>query len=246
MRIEFNIQLKKIVVAVCLVASVVSIAAAQANPYLDIKNWSGSVMQPGGRGLKVNPEGIVKDGTGLKMAGFHLGREAQYSLNTDLAKNFEDKLVTLTVKLDGEFVAADASFLAFVQRGSSPNSIFWSQPCYALLFKADKIEVQKHGKGTNPNLTYKYSDFPAVGFKAFPIGKPVKVSYGIIKKGSFPTMIVKINGVEICSVVDSRYGQTVRPAPNNVFMISIIATNKEVSGDLATRSSLTVSNIEVE
>lgn len=224
--------------------SLSSYVFAQANPYLDPKNWVGAMNVS--RQMVDNPSGVSQQGGALKLAGFHLGKEAQYSLNSELSKTLENKLVTLSINLNGEFVGADSSFLALVRLASSPKTIFWSQQCYAVLFKGTQIEVQKHGKGTNPNLVYKYSDFPALGFKTFPVNQLVKVTYGIVKDGPFPRMSVKLNGVEICNVLDNKYGQTVRPMPNNIFAVGVIATNKEAAGSVASASSLLISNFEVQ
>lgn len=241
---EYKTNITRLSFAALFLAIVSGFCFAEAKGYLDPGNWTAGVNKSGS--MKANPTAITKEANGLKLAGFYLGKEAQYALKSELAKDFENKLISITVNFNGEFVGGDSSFLALAMRASSPLTIFWNQQCYALLFKSSQLEIQKHGKGTNPNIVFKYSDLPALGFKTFPIGKPVKITYGIVKEGSFPQMVVKVNGVEVAKILDNRYGQTVKPAPNNVFLVGVIATNKEAPGDDTSRSSLTITDLKVE
>jgi hypothetical protein len=221
----------------------VATLAAQANPLLDPKNWTAGVVID--KVMNANPTGVTQDNGGLRLGGFNLGKEAQYSLSSSNAAAFANKLITVTMNLTGDFVGTDYSFLSLVLRGSSPLTIFWSQPCYNINIKKTKVEVQKHGKGVNPNLIFNYADFPALKFKEFPIGQPVQVSFGVVKDAAFPRMVVKINGVVICNALDNKFGQTVKVMPNNVFMIDVVATNKD-DGSGESKSNLYVTSIIAE
>ncbi len=228
---------------VALFMALVSNAAfGQVNEALDPKNWESYRKIKEDR-IKMD-DTITADGSALKLSGFHLGINSQYALKSSVASKFTNKMVTIKMRFDGEFVGADSSFIALGLLGTSAQTEIWNQPCYALLFKSTKIEIQKHGKGTNPNFTIKYSDFPALGFKTFPVGKEVKVSYGIIQEGRTPRWIIKINDVEIFNGLDNKYGQSVKANPNNVFLVGLFATNKEISGNIDSNSSLTITSME--
>lgn len=235
-------MMRTIVATVCFWTITAALAVAQIPGSLNTANWT--AYRQIKEVYKATPENISKEGTYLKLAGFHLGMNPQYSLAAPIATKLENKLVSVKMKFEGEFVSPEASFISLSLLGTSAQTIFWNQPCYALLLKSNKIEVQKHGKGTNPNFQIKYADFPSLGFKTFPIGKEVKVTFGIIREGAFPRWIVKINDVELFNGLDNKYGQTIRPNPNNLFIIGLFATNKEISGDDTSRSSLSISSIE--
>ncbi len=230
-------------IASVLVLTLVSVMAsfAQVPEVVKASNWEGTSIVAGKR--KAVPDYIAQSSNSLKLMGSYVSTESIYGLKAALSKQFENKLVDYKLTFNGDFTSGEASFIALVQRGSSVGSIFWQQQCYALLLKGDKIEVQKHGKGNNPNLTFRYADFPALGFKTFPIGQEVTVSYGIIQEDRFPRMIVKINGVEMVSVLDNKYGQTVRPNPNNRLLVGMISTNREDRNDLSPKSHILIHSI---
>ncbi|MBN2656008.1 MAG: hypothetical protein JXR86_03040 [Spirochaetales bacterium] len=209
---------------------------------MDIANWK--AYKAVESRMEEQPENIEATSEGLKLSGFHLGGNAQYSLASSVANEFKDELITMKMIFDGEFVSPDASFIFLALRGTSESTIFWSQQCYAFLFKGTKIEVQKHGRGTNPNHQLNYSEFSELGFDKFPVGEEVEIKYGVINNGRIPEWVLYINGVEIFRGPDNRYGQRVNYNPNMLLQVGMCATNKEVLGDNTSRSSLLITSIE--
>ena len=237
-------RIGRMMVAVLFGACAMSPLTAQVAHTLDAKNWTG--WKEDNKVMISKPENVKQEGSALRLMGYHLGGNPQYALKADVAKTFANKMVTAQVKFTGEFVSADASFLAFAQRISSAQTIFWSQPSYCVLFKGTKIEVQKQGKGVNPNLVFRYADFPTLGFKTFPVDQEVKVSFGVITAGSFPRVVVKVNDVAVCDFLDNKYGQTVRPNDNNLFIVGLFATNKEDANNPNPNSSLLITSLTAE
>lgn len=225
-----------------LAMGVAQVAAAAPSPLLDAKNWV-AYKNVKDQYLQAQ-ENIIQEKDGLKLLGFHLGGNPQYSLSAPLVAQFQNKLITVKFKFEGELVSPEASFIAFAVLPTSAQTIFWNQQCYAFLLKNNKVEIQKHGRGTNPNFQVKYEDFPGLGFKTLPVGKELTVSYGVIREGAFPRWVIKINGVEIFNGLDNKYGQTVRANPNNILIVGLFATNKEIAGDDSSKSSITIYNIE--
>lgn len=216
--------------------------AAENGDAMNPENWT--AYKAVESRMEEQPGNITATAEGLKLSGFHLGGNAQYSLGSPIASRFEDKMITMKIVFNGEFISPDASFIFLALRGTSASTIFWSQPCYAFLLKETKVEIQKHGRGTNPNLAFNYSQFPQLGFTSFPVGKEVEIRYGVINNGRIPEWALYINGIEIYRGPDNRFGQRVNYNPNMLLQVGMCATNKEILGDDTSKSSLLIKSIE--
>ena len=246
-----------IVAAVTVTAQATAIAQ-QPSEYLDSKNWTPIVALD--FNILPNPGGIVNTADGLRLDGYfpqidtnHPAKNAEYTLNSKLSQNFENKLVDFTVVFDGEFADKDntVSFLAFGMRANNPNYLIWGQPAYAVYFSENTFILHKFGKGQQyefdpTDFVIPYSRFPALGFNSFPKQKEIKITYGVVNEGAFPRIILKINDVQVLNKLDNKNGPTIKNNPNNVFAIALVGTNKRVAGDETSHSNLLIKSIDVK
>jgi hypothetical protein len=242
------------VAAASLVMGAVALGGLWASPpaTLDISNWTG--YWAANKVMTANPGSIARDGDALKLSGYSLGLNAQYALKTALSVPFDNKPVHLKLSFDGEFLGSDtgigfassSSYIIIGLRAPSDRTIFWSQPCYAFLLWESQVSIQKYGKGsifTDPIWVAKYSDFPAIGFKTFPIGQDVDVVVSAMNEGPIPRLSIKVNGVEMINAPDNKNGQVVRTGAKEFLIVGTSATNKSV-GDRVSRSSVTISRLD--
>jgi hypothetical protein len=250
-----QLQVKRFrVAAVSLLMGALFLAGLWAAPpaTLDIGNWTG--YWAANKVMTANPGSLAQDGDALKVAGYSLGLNAQYALKTVLSVPFDNKPVHLRMSFEGEFLGADtgigftssSSYIVIALRAPSDRTIFWSQPCYAFLLWENQASIQKYGKGsifTDPIWVAKYSDFLAIGFKTFPIGKDVDVVVSAVNEGPIPRLSLKVNGVEMINAPDNKNGQVVRTGAKEFLIVGTSATNKSV-GDRVSQSSVTISRLD--
>lgn len=225
--------------------------SAQVN-FLDPTIWQAATVL-NSKYLKVS-EGVSLQGEALKLDGYYMepidgsrkGKDAQYILDPKV-ENAVDKEVVIEGQLDGElYPDPERSFIAFVHRADSSDTLFKSQPCYAIRFLGSYMEVEKYNRGTSNFLPQNYASYPKLGFTVLPKKTPLKFSTTVRQEGASVRIIVKLNDIELYNALDNRNGVTVKAKPESRFMVGLIGTNRETPGTVQAGSSFLITKFEVK